>query len=142
MGFQTPAIPRYATLHFCAAVPEIPVLTSQKTNETFSSTVEVKISGVNHTPHTRILTEALYLSLYLLLNWSGHFQLSARNPGLLRKNLDQLSKMSAELRRGIPEEREFRDGEHGLTLILLEITVGGGRWKKGWPSKKGALYGD
>lgn len=50
--------------------------------------------------------------------------------------------MSAELRRGIPGETEFRDGEHGLTLILLEITVGGWRWKKGWPSKKGALYGD
>lgn len=46
------------------------------------------------------------------------------------KNLGQLSKTSAELRR-IQGETEFRDGEHGLTLILLEITVGGGTWKKG-----------
>lgn len=49
--------------------------------------------------------------------------------------------MSVELRRRIPGKTEFRDAEHGLTLILLEITVGGGRWKKKWPYKKEALYG-
>jgi len=58
----------------------------------------------------------------------------------LLKDVGQRSKMSAELRR-VPRETDFRDGEHGLTFTLLEITVGGGRWKKGWPSEKGALFG-
>lgn len=44
----------------------------------------------------------------------------------------------AEKNRG---ETEFRDGEHGLTLILLEITVGGGTWKKGDYSKRELYMG-
>lgn len=113
------------------------------TSERFSSAAEVKILGarINHTPHTRILTDALYLSFYLLLNWCCYFQLSTQNTGLLLKNLGQLSKMPTELKRRIPGEREFRDGEHSLILISLEITVGGDTLEIEWPSKKGALYG-
>lgn len=134
-----PIMPVYLSVPLC--------LKSQcSTSERFSSTAEVKISGagVNHTPHTRILTDALYYSLYLLLNWCCHFQLSAQNTHLLLKNLGQLSKMSKswreEYQRRIWGETEFRDGEHSLILILLEITVGGERWKKEWPPKKGVLY--
>lgn len=49
--------------------------------------------------------------------------------------------MSAELRRRIPEEREFRDGEHVLALILLDITVEGGTWKKGCHPKRELYVG-
>lgn len=50
--------------------------------------------------------------------------------------------MPAELKKRIPGEAEVRDGDHGLTLILLEITgvqEGERRWKKGRQFKKGPL---
>lgn len=50
--------------------------------------------------------------------------------------------MPAELKKRIPGEAEVRDGDHGRTLILLEITgvqEGERRWKKGRQFKKGPL---
>lgn len=84
------------------------------------SRAEVKIpeARVNQNTTHKGTTDALYLSLCLLSNWSCHFHLSAQNPGLLLKNLGQLGKMSAELQRRIPVETEFGVGEHGLTLLI------------------------
>lgn len=89
------------------------------------SRAEVKIpeARVNQNTTHKDTTDALYLSLCLLSNWSFHFHLSAQNPGLLLKNLGQRGKMSAELQRRVPVETEFGVGEHGLTLTILDIAV-------------------
>lgn len=92
---------------------------------------------VNQNTTHKDTTNALYLSLYLFSSWSCHFHLCAQNPGLLLKNLGQLSKMSAELQR-ISVETEFGVGEHGLTLILLATAVQEAHEKK--PGFIGGLY--
>lgn len=50
--------------------------------------------------------------------------------------------MPTELKKRIPGEAEVRDGDHGLTLILLEITgvqEGERRWKKREAVQKGTF---
>lgn len=84
--------------------------------------LKILVAEVNHTPHTRIyLTPFInHLCIYFL-SLGCYFQLSAQNPNLLLKYLGQLSKMPYEMRNRMPEKAKVRDGDHDLTLILLEI---------------------
>lgn len=109
------------------------------------SRAEVKIpeARVNQNTTHKGTTDALYLSLCLLSNWSCHFHLSAQNPGLLLKNLGQLDKMSAELQRRIPVETKFGVGEHGLNPHnILDIAVEEGLGKNtGLFFQEGFIWG-